>query len=193
MEVFNKPDTPWSVLEKMRQKNFIPVDQYDLAGKLLANYRSILEAAEKNGIDSNNIIGCAKKGRLTAGAYVWRYAGDNYGGSYARLPRFQKVIMYSLKGKRLKQFSNATEAANETGVSRFNILFALKGETKSAGNFIWRFADNPYKGEYGNVQPKGRSCWNGRSKRKNNKKVPFTYSCFETNRYQRRRNLGPVE
>jgi NUMOD1 domain len=115
-----------------------------------------MEAAEKTCVDANNIIRCAKKGRITAGGYVWRYAGDGYDGSYAQLPRFQKVIMYSLKGKQLRMFANATKAAVATGVGKYNIRFALKGETKTAGGFIWRFADKPYKGEYGIVQPHGR-------------------------------------
>lgn len=143
-------------IEKMRQKSFVQIDQYDLAGKFLANYKSIQEAAEKTSVGATNIISCAKKEQITAGGYVWRYAGDSYDGSYARLPRFQIVIMYSLKGKQLSLFANATKAAVASGINRHNIILALKGETKTAGGFIWRFADNPYKGEYGNVQPQGR-------------------------------------
>ena len=50
----------------------IPIIQYTLDGKLLAEYSSYMEAQRATGIRSGNISLVARGKRHTAGGYIWR-------------------------------------------------------------------------------------------------------------------------
>ena len=50
------------------------VKQYDLQGKLIATYHSILEASKATGINTSGIGGTCRGIHKTAGGYVWRYS-----------------------------------------------------------------------------------------------------------------------
>ncbi len=51
-----------------------PVTQYDLAGKRIAHFESVAEAARVNGIDGMNISGALRNpNQQTANGYIWHY------------------------------------------------------------------------------------------------------------------------
>lgn len=52
------------------------VKQYDLQGNHIRTWKSMNEAAETIGINSNSICTCCKGKRKTAGGYIWRYADE---------------------------------------------------------------------------------------------------------------------
>jgi hypothetical protein len=51
------------------------------------------------------------------------------------------VIMYDLKGTEIKRYGSMRIASNENNVSYGGISAACSGRQKTAGNFIWRYAD----------------------------------------------------
>lgn len=53
-----------------------------------------------------------------------------------------KVHQYTLRGKYVKGFHSIVEASMETGISKTDIQYALKGKMSRAGNFQWIFNDN---------------------------------------------------
>lgn len=50
-----------------------PVLQYDLNGKFIREFDSVLQAGELCGIWKGGISTCLKGNQRTAGGYVWRY------------------------------------------------------------------------------------------------------------------------
>lgn len=50
------------------------VNQYDLAGNFIKEYKSISEAGKINNIPFSNISSCCRKNVKTAGGYQWQYA-----------------------------------------------------------------------------------------------------------------------
>lgn len=49
------------------------VQQYDRDGNLIAEYKSVREAAEALGLDAGNISSCARGKRPTAGGFIFKY------------------------------------------------------------------------------------------------------------------------
>lgn len=62
-----------------------------------------------------------------------------------RLPvdgRLKPVVMCDkLSGEPIATFESATDAEAETGVKRYTIYHCLRGSTKTAGGFIWKYKD----------------------------------------------------
>jgi group I intron endonuclease len=54
------------------------------------------------------------------------------------------ILQYDTKGNFIKEYPSAIQAEKETHVKRDNISHALRGKTKSAGGFIWKFKKQEY-------------------------------------------------
>ena len=52
------------------------------------------------------------------------------------------IIQYDKKGNKIAEFTSITEAGKKMGVDRTTISRALTGKNKSAGGFIWKYADD---------------------------------------------------
>lgn len=50
-----------------------PVLQYDLRGKFIKRFNSILEAGMETGLNTGGIVMCCKGIRSRAGKYMWKY------------------------------------------------------------------------------------------------------------------------
>lgn len=131
-------------IEKMRRTNWIAIKQYNVKGKLIRTYSSIKQAAEKTGINEINIIRSAKRQSYHAKGYVWRYSNEEYNGEYADMPRFQKVISYSLNGVKKAVYANVAEASRKTGIHKNSIALAVKGKLKTSGGYVWRYGNEPF-------------------------------------------------
>lgn len=57
----------------LKGKNGKPVIQYDAEGNVIAEYSSVIEAAEKTGLDAGNISHCARGERRTVGGFIFKY------------------------------------------------------------------------------------------------------------------------
>ena len=53
----------------------------------------------------------------------------------------KKVIQYSIDGKMIISFDSMTIAESKTGVTRRNIQNNISGRSKTAGGFIWKYAE----------------------------------------------------
>lgn len=56
-------------------------------------------------------------------------------------PRARKVAQYDLENNLIKIYGCITQAANELGIHRTAINNCCSGKVKTAGGFIWRYAD----------------------------------------------------
>ena len=60
----------------LKQNNCVKVLQYSIDGNLIAEYNSILLAAESVGCRGCNIVSCCKGRTKSCHGYIWRYAND---------------------------------------------------------------------------------------------------------------------
>lgn len=51
----------------------------------------------------------------------------------------RRIIQYDLNNNIIKEFKNATEAMNETGIRRDSIGNVLKNKQNSAGGYFWKY------------------------------------------------------
>lgn len=144
----NKPKT-------MREKQ--TVIQIDPITKLeIKRFSSIHSASKKTGVHDSTISACCKGKRLTAGKFIWCYADKKESISKiveAKLLLKSKIKRLTFKRKpviqidpttnvEIKKFSSMTEASKEIGITYPTISDCCRGKLKTAGGFIWRYADS---------------------------------------------------
>lgn len=120
------------------QKN---IYQYDLdSGLILSTFSSLIEAAEKVGVDKKTISkACLGEIKNCAG-YYWSYdLLDSY--KPAEDIRKKKVLQFSLHGEFIRSYKSVSEAARRTGINSSSIAKCCRGEYKSAGIFIFTYAE----------------------------------------------------
>lgn len=76
------------------------------------------------------------------------------GGSHHVTPKYVKdlnrktnsipIVQYSLKGNFIRTFDSITEASETMNTSLNNIVTSLKGVTKTAGGYQWRYLDSDF-------------------------------------------------
>ncbi len=128
--------------------------QYDLQGKYIQTYSSILEAERKTGINNSNISSCCLGKRKYAGNYQWRYEYNNtlplQNLTLQKLEKENRKKIKELKQKRIiiqknkenqiiGKFNSCTEASQITGIHCGNINSCCNGKRSSAGGFYWTY------------------------------------------------------
>ncbi len=117
-----------------------PVNQYSLDGKVIAHFPSVSQASKKTGFSPASIQDCALKHQKVAHGFVWRYEHEKYNGEYKDYRQGKPVTQYDLAGKKIQTFPTIQSAAQQTGLTPDNIQKNVKGENKTAGGFIWKYA-----------------------------------------------------
>lgn len=120
-----------------------PVCQYDVFGNFIKEYSGVNEAAKNlygKKHDSGIVQVCNGKGG-TAHGFVWRYRGDPF-DKYNVKEKSQRTIVdkYSADGSFIKRYLSLTEAENETSAQHGDILRCCKGQRRTAGGYVWRYA-----------------------------------------------------
>lgn len=59
------------------EKRMKKVNQYDLNGNLIKNYKGVRIAEEETGVHNSNIIKCCNNKVKSAGGYVWKYQKES--------------------------------------------------------------------------------------------------------------------
>lgn len=117
------------------------VYQYDCeTGEFLAEYPSLMTAAQINGIDKiQNISDCLHHKIKASHGYIWtlekidRVDPVKWYGNDVR-----KVYAYNLDGTFFREFDSITAAARELNISsRSDIRKVLAGKSKFAKGYIW--------------------------------------------------------
>lgn len=121
--------------------------QFDLGGKFVQRYPSVMAAARDLDIGMSAIRHVIYGGGLSAAGYQWRSINDPLFESGIvdieplgeRYPKAKALLQYNTKGNLKEEFRTIRDAVNKTGVSRHLILKCAKGERESAGGYIWKF------------------------------------------------------
>lgn len=129
-------------IEKMRAKtkgsrlkaHFKEVHQYDLEGRYLKSFPSIIDAIKEYPCD---IYNAASERHSTAGGFQWRlYKKDNI-EPFVR--SCKTVYQYSTDGNLIKEWNGTKVPALELNINRTAIRNCLAGLSKTAGGYIWKY------------------------------------------------------
>lgn len=137
----------YSYKESLRRSSYSkkPIDKYDLTGKLVRSYSSIIEAAEDVKGSPVTISKCLQNKTHSALGFFWVFQGEKIPESVipVKTNKKRKVKQFDKNGNYLKTFSSAADAAREvkpdgnTNSVSSCILQVCDGKRKSAYGFVW--------------------------------------------------------
>ena len=131
--------TDTAPVEKYLNPRFKIVNQYDKEGNFIRQWNSIQEASMKLKIKASTISSCLRRKKITAGGFIWRYSADITPISKNANRKCKQIDQYDKKGKFIRQWDSVKEASEKLGIR--NICSCLKGFRKTAGKFVWKYAE----------------------------------------------------
>lgn len=142
------------ISEKANKK---PVIQISYNGTIISYYQTISNAAKASGSTKGTIWGCCNGRYKESAGYLWFYADDPDIGSkiedFKRYYEQNSIIQESVDSEFIAQYLNAADASRHTGVDASCILKCAKNKRKSAGGYIWKYAN---KNGYVHLESSGR-------------------------------------
>ena len=134
--------------------NRLGVCQYSLNGVFIKKYDSILSAGVAVGGYPAYISACCQGNGKVAYGYIWRYEWEeltkehldwcNYRDNVNR----RSVSQYLRDGTYVETYESMVEASLQTGVHQNAIAMCCRDEIKTAGDFLWRYAEDEITEEY---------------------------------------------
>lgn len=133
--------------------NKVAVCQYSLSGGFIKKYKSSTEASIEVAVNNSLIVECCKGHRKTGRGYIWRYADEELTQQHINWCNNKKnektpVLQYSLCCELIGSFDGIQIASRLTGIDPSTIVKCCKGRQKTAGGYIWRYA-NDENNEFG--------------------------------------------
>lgn len=128
----------------------VSVNQYDKFGIYIQTFNSIKDAINELGVDNDGspISQVCRKKKKTAFGYQWRYTKEYK--PYENIEKIidkrgtksnKPIIQYDLLNKYLCTYQSIKDAAIKTGANASAISMVCKGKRKTAGGYIWCYAD----------------------------------------------------
>ncbi len=125
------------------------IRQFDANGKFIAEYDSLQQAITASGVSEKSILNTVYGARKTGGGYIWRRCQrDSEVINAAPTKQLgntglaKKVLQFNKDGEFISEHASIGQAAKVTGVNRRSISDALSGVQKTAGGYVWRYADD---------------------------------------------------
>lgn len=123
------------------------VQQYDLDGNLIREYKTLFEAEKATGANFSKISAVCNGKRKTAGGFVWKYVdgprpmkSHSYKYDAAKDMSARPIIQCDLQGNEVAEYISIADASRSNpGMGRTNIIHALKGKTKTAYGYVWKY------------------------------------------------------
>jgi len=121
------------------------VFQYDLNGKFIKEWPSLMEVERKLGISNTNICKCCNGKFDEIGNFQWSYNFVENKGSIKDKKEKQhdrqckEVYQYMLNGTYVKSYKSLSSITDETGFNFKNISDCCRGRTKQAYGYIWKY------------------------------------------------------
>lgn len=121
--------------------------QYDLDGNLLNRFETVKEAQEATGVSNSKISAVASGNRKTAGGYVWKYTQpvkhqknkSNRIYDVSKDKCAKPILQYDMQGNLIAEYPSIRIASDSTQLGRTNIIHNLKGESKHAYGYVWKY------------------------------------------------------
>jgi hypothetical protein len=143
---------PVTPTPKQKHPKAREVAQFDLDGLFIAEYSSINKAAKATGASPKGIADCLKGELESSGGFQWRYRFDPLFrrgicniAPLARVTGLHRpgVLQFDLKGKFIREFIYAIDAAKTVGVNCSGIRKCISGTARQSGGFQWRSINDP--------------------------------------------------
>ncbi len=117
----------------------IPVYQYSLDGKFIAEFSSMTEASEKTGIDSRYISDVVNGRYQSAGDFIWKKEKSETVDKYVEKINYnsKEVHQYDLNGNYIASYVSQAEAARITNTDKQGISNCITGKSKTANKYMW--------------------------------------------------------
>jgi predicted DNA-binding protein YlxM (UPF0122 family) len=117
----------------------IPVYQYSLDGKFMAEFSSMADAAEKTGVDSRYISDNVNGRYQSAGKFIWKKEKSETVDNYVEKINYnvKEVHQYDLDENYIASYVSQAEAARITNTDKQGISNCITGKAKTANKYIW--------------------------------------------------------
>ena len=140
----------------------VKVNQYTLDGEFVASYNGYSEAERITHIDKCGISKCCQGIQKFSGGYVWKLdsSADNLAKAYRNKKRCEnmfnnikkirgkyvigknvEVNQYKPNGEFVARYDSISNAQRHTNIYATAIGQCCLGKLKSAGGYIWKYAD----------------------------------------------------
>ena len=114
-------------------------------GKFVAEFSSITEAFKSTGITVSRISAVCLNRRRYTGGFAWYFKEDYKGQKPRKFGNCKTVYQYSLKGKFIREFESADEAAKCVKVHPGTMADACRGKQETCKGYIWKYAPKEAK------------------------------------------------
>ena len=158
-------------IQRIKDKQNIPILQYSIDGKFIAEHASMHVAAELIGADAGHICDCCLGNRSIAYGFLWRYKDDKlYNDAKIRLKekikaskesrtnkfldRALNVVQLELDGTYIRTFMSSKLAAESVNSYRPMIINCCNGKCKQVKGYKWMYEKDYQKLFINTEQPK---------------------------------------
>lgn len=119
--------------------------QYDLQGNFIKEWKNVREIEKTLNISSSNIVACCLNRINQSYKYIWKYKKEDIIIN-TKIKPYQNsnekpICQYNLQNKFIKKWNSLKEASNNLNISYTNISKCCNGKGKTAGGFIWKYAE----------------------------------------------------
>ena len=115
------------------------VAKYDLDGNFIEVYKTIKDAAEKNGFFPSSITASIKRNSGFSNGFYWVYYNEfEVPLNKIEIKKKEVIEQYTKDNVLINQFNTIVEASQITGIKRTTINHCVLGYNKTAGGFIWK-------------------------------------------------------
>lgn len=118
--------------------------QYSLSGELIKEYESILDAAERTGINYRTICSNLQGKSKSAGGFQWAYKNDQPPTEYAAKRSGDKkpVLQFNLQNEFIAEYKSVTAAIKAVGLLDISsITVCCNNPNRTAAGYYWRWKE----------------------------------------------------
>jgi hypothetical protein len=121
--------------------------QFKMDGTFIKEYPSLIEASRILGISCKTISQCALNKTKSLAGYRWKFRNDPmFKNGIVDIPAIEiidpsikSVLQFNLMGNFIKEYRSIVDAAQKLGISKNNIRDCLRGKSRTAGKFQWKY------------------------------------------------------
>lgn len=124
------------------------IRKYNIQGTYICSYQSVMEAANIEGLSISGIQKAIYGDRHTAGGFQWKRCSTNSNReNIIPVPEVvgtnqsKRVFQVTMNGEVVGDFESINMAVKQTGINRKSISCALNGSQKTAGGYVWVYAE----------------------------------------------------
>lgn len=121
----------------IKNKPLKEVDQYDQLGNFIKTYDSCSIAENETGISRKLISAVCHGNKRVAHGYIWRLHGEPFDKYETKSKVKTPVEQYDINNNFVRRYESQKEVNDILGI---NIESAIRGITKTAGGYIWKYA-----------------------------------------------------